>query len=106
MERDCSVTSPTRLLPLHGGAGSIPATLPLCCTSLVEFKDAGQGWHTDMSYNRMIAFANMLYGIEIPHRDGQPLGGTSFCDMEAAYNELPEDMLGSSAMGACKQAIS
>jgi len=54
--------------------------------------DAGQGWHTDMSYNRMIAFANVLYGIEIPHRDGRPLGGTSFCDMEAAYNELPEDM--------------
>lgn len=54
--------------------------------------DAGQGWHTDMSYNRMIAFANVLYGIQIPHRDGRPLGGTSFCDMEAAYNELPEDM--------------
>jgi alpha-ketoglutarate-dependent taurine dioxygenase len=25
--------------------------------------DAGQDWHTDMSYSRMIAFANVLYGI-------------------------------------------
>ncbi|CAN5512777.1 TauD/TfdA family dioxygenase [soil metagenome] len=54
--------------------------------------DAGQGWHTDMSYSSVIAFANVLYGIQIPHRDGKPLGGTSFCDMQAAYNELPEDL--------------
>lgn len=54
--------------------------------------DAGQGWHTDMSYSKVVAFANVLYGIEIPHRDGRPLGGTSFCDMEAAYDALPEDM--------------
>lgn len=54
--------------------------------------DAGQDWHTDMSYSRMIAFTNVLYGIEIPHRNGQPLGNTEFCNMHAAYADLPQDM--------------
>ena len=52
--------------------------------------DAGQDWHTDMSYSKMIAFTNVLYGIEIPHRDGEPLGNTEFCNMHAAYDDLPE----------------
>jgi taurine dioxygenase len=51
--------------------------------------DAGQDWHTDMSYNKMIAFANVLYGMEIPFRNGEPLGNTEFCNMHAAYEELP-----------------
>ena len=54
--------------------------------------DAGQDWHTDMSYNRMIAFTNILYGIRIPLRDGKPLGNTEFCNMHAAYEGLPEDV--------------
>ena len=54
--------------------------------------DAGQDWHTDMSYSKMIAFTNVLYGIEIPHRDGQPLGNTEFCNMHAAYADLPDDL--------------
>ena len=54
--------------------------------------DAGQDWHTDMSYSSMIAFTNVLYGIEIPHRDGQPLGNTEFCNMHAAYADLPEEL--------------
>ena len=54
--------------------------------------DAGQDWHTDMSYSKMIAFTNVLYGIEIPHRDGEPLGNTEFCNMHAAYDELPESL--------------
>lgn len=54
--------------------------------------DAGQGWHTDMSYSRTIAFANVLYGIEIPHRDGRPLGATEFSSMAAAYDGLPEEL--------------
>ena len=52
--------------------------------------DAGQDWHTDMSYSHMIAFTNVLYGIKIPHRNGQPLGNTAFCNMHAAYDGLPE----------------
>ena len=54
--------------------------------------DAGQDWHTDMSYSKIIAFANVLYGIEIPHRNGEPLGNTEFCNMHAAYADLPEDL--------------
>ena len=40
----------------------------------IGLADAGQDWHTDMSYSRTIAFANVLYGIEIPHRDGAAAG--------------------------------
>jgi taurine dioxygenase len=54
--------------------------------------DAGQGWHTDMSYSSTIAFANVLHGIRIPHRDGHPLGATEFANMHAAYDELSEEL--------------
>lgn len=58
----------------------------------IGLADAGQGWHTDMSYSRVIAFANVLYGIKIPHRDGRPLGDTEFSNMHAAYEGLPTDL--------------
>ena len=51
--------------------------------------DAGQDWHTDMSYRETIGFVNVLYGIRIPHRDGKPVGGTEFANMHAAYDALP-----------------
>lgn len=31
----------------------------------IGLADAGQGWHTDMSYNRMIALANVLHAIQV-----------------------------------------
>jgi taurine dioxygenase len=52
--------------------------------------DAGQDWHTDMSYREVIGFVNVLYGIRIPRRDGRPLGGTEFSNMHAAYDALPD----------------
>src|SRR6185503_6152065 len=58
----------------------------------IGIADAGQDWHTDMSYSRTIAFANVLYGIKIPRRNGRPLGNTEFCSMHAAYDGLPEKM--------------
>ena len=58
----------------------------------IGFADAGQSWHTDMSYSRVYAFCNILYGIEIPRRDGEPLGNTEFCDQQAAYEGLPADL--------------
>jgi taurine dioxygenase len=58
----------------------------------IGMADAGQGWHTDMSYSRTIAFANVLYGIKIPHRGGEPLGATEFSNMHAAYEGLPADL--------------
>jgi taurine dioxygenase len=54
--------------------------------------DAGQDWHTDMSYSKMIAFTNVLYGVEIPHRNGEPLGNTEFCNMHAAYEDLSDGL--------------
>jgi taurine dioxygenase len=51
--------------------------------------DAGQDWHTDMSYSEEIAFANALYAIRVPKRDGRPLGDTEFANMRAAYAGLP-----------------
>jgi taurine dioxygenase len=54
--------------------------------------DAGQDWHTDMSYRETIGFVNVLYGIRIPRRDGKPLGGTEFANMHAAYEELPQSI--------------
>ena len=58
----------------------------------IGLADAGQDWHTDMSYSKMIALTNVLYGIRIPHRNGQPLGNTAFCNMHAAYEGLPAEM--------------
>lgn len=58
----------------------------------VGLADAGQGWHTDMSYSKMIAFANVLYGIKIPTRGGRPLGATEFSSMHAAYDGLSADL--------------
>ena len=58
----------------------------------IGFSDAGQSWHTDMSYSRTIAFANVLYGIKIPRRNGKTLGNTEFCNMHAAYDGLPDEL--------------
>jgi taurine dioxygenase len=58
----------------------------------IGLADAGQDWHTDMSYSSTIAFANVLYGIKIPRRDGRALGSTEFSNMHAAYEDLPAEM--------------
>jgi taurine dioxygenase len=55
-------------------------------------RDAGQDWHTDMSYSETIAFANALYALKVPRRDGVVLGGTEFANMHAAYDELPAEL--------------
>jgi taurine dioxygenase len=53
----------------------------------VGLADAGQDWHTET-----IAFANVLHALKVPRRDGRVLGNTEFCDMAAAYDDLPEEM--------------
>ena len=58
----------------------------------IGLADAGQDWHTDMSYSRTVAFANVLYAIKVPRRDGKALGATEFCSMHAAYEALPGEM--------------
>jgi len=54
--------------------------------------DAGQGWHTDMSYSRDIALANVLHARALPMRNGKSVGETQFRNMHAAYEELPDQL--------------
>jgi taurine dioxygenase len=54
--------------------------------------DAGQDWHTDMSYRNVMGFVNVLYGIIVPRRDGRVLGGTEFSNMHLAYEKLPDEI--------------
>ncbi len=58
----------------------------------IGLADAGQDWHTDMSYSKEIAFANVLYALKVPKRNGIALGCTEFANMYAAYDELPADV--------------
>lgn len=58
----------------------------------VGLHDAGQDWHTDLSYNDTIGFVNVLHGLRIPRRDGKPLGGTEFANTHLAYDTLPDDL--------------
>jgi taurine dioxygenase len=60
----------------------------------VGLSDAGQGWHTDLSYSRDIALANVLYAIQVPMRNGQSLGDTQFRNMHLAYEDLPAAIKG------------
>lgn len=56
--------------------------------------DAGQSWHTDMSYNAAprIGFVNILVAQAVPVRDGAVLGATEFTNTAAAYEGLPDDV--------------
>ncbi len=54
--------------------------------------DAGQMWHTDMSYNQIAGRASVLHAHQVPIRDGRALGDTAFRDMHAAYEALPRDL--------------
>jgi taurine dioxygenase len=58
----------------------------------IGLADAGQDWHTDMSYSRTIAFANVLYALKVPRRNGKTLGATEFSSMQAAYEGLPQEL--------------
>ena len=58
----------------------------------IGLADAGQDWHTDMSFSKTIAFVNVLYALKVPRRDGRPLGATLFANMTAAYDALPNDV--------------
>ena len=54
--------------------------------------DAGQGWHTDMSYSKDVALANVLHAQSVPLRNGKSVGETQFRNMHAAYDELPDEL--------------
>jgi taurine dioxygenase len=54
--------------------------------------DAGNYWHTDLSYTSMPSRGSIMQALKVPHRDGKPLGDTSFCSTAAAYDTLPDDL--------------
>lgn len=58
----------------------------------IGIADAGQDWHTDMSYTATKGFVNVLYAVKVPTRDGRPLGDTLFANTVAAYRDLPEEV--------------
>lgn len=58
----------------------------------VGFADAGQGWHTDLSYSRTLALANVLHAVTVPRDGGHPLGATEFANMHCAAADLPPDL--------------
>ena len=58
----------------------------------IGLADAGQDWHTDMSYNQTIGFVNVLHAVKVPRRDGRVLGGTAFVNTRAAYDDLPSEV--------------
>lgn len=53
--------------------------------------DAGALWHTDGSYLERPDMYTVLYALEIPHRDGAPIGDTLFVSTAAAYDDLPQE---------------
>jgi taurine dioxygenase len=58
----------------------------------IGLADAGQDWHTDMSYNETVGFLNVLHAVKVPVRDGKPLGATLFANMHAAYDDLDPEL--------------
>jgi taurine dioxygenase len=67
----------------------------------IGFADAGQDWHTDMTYRTVMGFVNVLYCQQIPRRGGRTLGGTEFANMHAAYDALPDDIKARLADAVC-----
>jgi taurine dioxygenase len=58
----------------------------------IGLADAGQGWHTDMSYSQIPGHATALHALEIPYENGKPLGNTEFANMYMACETLPADV--------------
>src|SRR5436309_14352587 len=58
----------------------------------IGITDAGQDWHTDMSYNETFGFLNVLYAVKVPRRDGRVLGATMFANTQAAYEDLAPEL--------------
>ena len=58
----------------------------------IGLADAGQDWHTDISYNPTIGFLNVLFAVKVPRRDGRVLGNTAFVNTQAAYEDLADEI--------------
>ncbi|MBT3766906.1 MAG: TauD/TfdA family dioxygenase [Rhodospirillaceae bacterium] len=58
----------------------------------VGLADAGQTWHTDMSWSALPPRGTALYAKEIPINNGEVLGDTLFASADAAYDALSDAM--------------
>jgi taurine dioxygenase len=58
----------------------------------IGIPDAGQDWHTDMTYNRVVGFVNVLVALKVPVRGDRVLGATEFTNTQAAYEDLPDTL--------------
>jgi taurine dioxygenase len=58
----------------------------------IGMSDAGRYWHTDMWLTHNPPRGSILYALEIPQRDGEPLGDTYFASTGAAYDALPAEL--------------
>ena len=58
----------------------------------IGLADAGRYWHTDMWVAPRPPRGSILYALEVPQHDGEPLGDTYFASTAAAYDGLPSSL--------------
>jgi taurine dioxygenase len=58
----------------------------------IGLQDAGQYWHTDLSYMAAPSRCSLLYAHEVPMQDGKPLGDTLFVSTTYAYDTLAPEI--------------
>jgi len=58
----------------------------------IGLSDAGQYWHSDLSYVANPSRCSLLYALEVPVREGVVLGDTIFASAAWAHDALPESM--------------
>ena len=56
----------------------------------IGLADAGQYWHSDLSYVANPSRCSLLYALEVPVQDGRVLGPTLFASAAHAYGTLPD----------------
>lgn len=55
----------------------------------IGLADAGQYWHSDLSYIANPSRCSLLYALEVPVQNGRVLGPTLFASAAHAYDTLP-----------------
>lgn len=68
----------------------------------IGLADAGQYWHSDLSYVANPSRCSLLYALEVPVKDGRVLGETLFASAGWALDTLPAN---TKAMLANRRAI-
>jgi len=58
----------------------------------IGLMDAGAMWHADGTHLAQPDMYTALYALEVPQKDGKPLGDTLFTSMAEAYDALPDSL--------------